>query len=162
MSEDDRPKRSWSEIDKLRDGTARREERRPRGKAAEARAQNATEQYLKQAGSALFSEGKRGGAEGDALAKAVLEAHGSPDFDAACAAYLEDQGPPEDERLIGALLDARDPEIRTAALRGLEAALDGGRFEPERALRNRVRGLAEELDDRIAEAAEDVLAKLSS
>ena len=162
MSDDERPKRSWSEIDKLRDGTARREERRPRGKAAEARARGATEQYLKQADTALFAEGKQGGTEGDALAKAVLEAHGSSEFDAACTAYLEAQGPPQDERLIGALLDARANEIRAAALRGLETALAGGRFEPDRALRNRVRGLADDLDDLVAEAAEDVLAKLSS
>ena len=48
---DERPRRSWREIDQMRDGSRGRsgDERRPRGAAAEARAKAATQQYLKHA-----------------------------------------------------------------------------------------------------------------
>ena len=161
MSDEERPKRSWSEIDRMRDGKVRRDERRPKGKAAEARARSATDQYLKELGDGLFAKGKRGGAAGDALAKTVLDARGSPDFDTHCHAYLDEVGPPGDAVLISAFLDARETKIRVDALHSLATQIDSG-LEIERGLRSQVRALADGLDDALAEAAEDVLAKLES
>ena len=64
--DDDRPKLSWSEIDKLRSQAPRdRSEPRPRGKHAEARAKEATRAYLKDA-DRLFSSPKA-----EELAKAM-------------------------------------------------------------------------------------------
>lgn len=145
----------------MRDGSARREERGPRGAAAQARARGATEQYLKKLDTTVFAKGKRGGAEGDALGKALLEARGGADFDDRCRAYLDAVGAPADLGMISALLDARDKAVRVRALQALAAQVDAG-ASPERGLRNQVRALADDFDDALAEAAEDVLAKLSS
>ncbi len=167
MSEEDRPTgrggrgdRSWSEIDRMRDGSRPRDERRPRGAAAQARAKGATEQYLKSLDDKLFAKGGVGGAEADVLAKAVLDGRGSPEFDSHCSAYLAAVPEPTDLDLIAVLLDARGAETRVAALRALEAALDRG-AEPSRALRRAVRSASEDFDDAVAYAAEDVLAKIS-
>ena len=54
-----------------------------------------------------------------------------------------------------------DTEIRVAALASLATLLETG-VQIERGLRNQVRALADDLDDALAEAAEDVLAKLPS
>ena len=57
-SNDDRPRRSWAEIDKLRDGTGRRE---PRGQSRRNKAEEAqkTDEALKSADS-LFTAEKGG------------------------------------------------------------------------------------------------------
>ena len=104
MSDDERPKRSWSEIDRMRDGVARRDERRPKGRAAEARARGATDQYLKKLDATLFSADKRGASADDPFGKAVFDARGSSEFDTRCRAYLEEVGPPADGALISAFL----------------------------------------------------------
>ena len=141
----------------MRDGARRPDERRPKGRAEEARARSATDQYLKKLGTTLFSgEGSGGGPE---QRQAVLDARGAADFDTRCRAFLDEVGVPADAALISAFLDARDVQIRVEALRGLLALVDRG-LEPERALRNQVRTLADDFDDGLAEAAEDVLAKL--
>ena len=157
MGDDERPKRSWSEIDRMRDGKVPRDERRPKGRAAEARARGATDQYLKKLDETIFAAGGRAG---DTLGKAVLDARGSADFDGCCRAYLDEIGPPADPSLISAFLDAHDNQIRVAALAALGVQIDAG-LEPERGLRNQVRALADDFDDALAEAAEDVLAKIA-
>lgn len=144
----------------MRDDAQRREERRPRGRAAEALARNATDQYLKKLDATVFAAGKRGGGAGEALGKAVLDGRGSPDFDTHCRAYLDELGPPADASLISAFLDARDTRIRVEALAALGVQIDAG-LKPERALRNQVHALADDFDDALAEAAEEVLAKLA-
>ena len=80
----ERPRRSWREIDRARDGTGYgRGDQRPRGAAAEARSAQATKQYLKEA-DRLFSRGA-GGEVGERLAQAVREAHGGAGLAEACA-----------------------------------------------------------------------------
>jgi hypothetical protein len=161
--EDDRPRRTWAEIDKLRDRPrARTEERRPRGKAAEARARSATGQYLKKLDRTLFARGGQGGGAGEPHAKGVLDALGSPGLDDACRSYLNDVGPPREAALISAFLDARDRGVRIAGLRALEEALAAGSIEPSAGLRRQVRMLADDLDDALAEAAEDALARMDA
>jgi hypothetical protein len=160
MSDDERPKRSWSEIDRMRDGVARRDERRPKGRAAEARARGATDQYLKKLDATLFAAGKRGASADDPFGKAVFDARGSSEFDTHCRAYLEEVGPPADAALISAFLDAHDKQICVEALVALGAQVDAG-LDAERGLRNRVRALADDFNDALAAAAEDVLAKLA-
>ena len=162
MSEDDgdRPRRSWAEIDRMRDRPReRRDEGRPRGKAAEARARSATDQYLKKLDRTLFAASSE--APGGEPAQRVLDALGSAGLDDACRAYLNDRGPPRETAICSAFLDARDRELRIAALRSLEAELGAGRIELVGGLLRQVRMLADELDDELAEAAEDVLAKMA-
>ena len=154
--DDERPRLSWSEIDKRRDRAGGRRdpnEPRPRGAAAEARAREASKAYLRDAGAKLFGAGPAG-ARGDRLARAVRDAHGTPALADACAAYVAELGPPRDAALAAVFLDASAREAVLAGLAGLAALQREGRFEPSRALRGRLRLLADEADDEVASAAE--------
>jgi hypothetical protein len=151
----ERPKRSWAEIDRLRDRPrARRDERAPRGPAATARAQAATKQYLAQLDERLFAKGTPGGAAGARLAEAVRAAQGSAGLTDACRAYLDALGPPADPALLAAFLDTGERALQLAALAALAAP---GRTALGAGLRSRLRSLAEGLDDELAEAAEAAL-----
>jgi hypothetical protein len=157
----DRPKLSWSEVDRRRDKPRTREdrERRPRGAAAEARSQAATQQYLKKLGGSLF--GKQGaGGHGDALARAVRDAQGTPGFAGACRAYLDELGAPQDASLCARFLDAGEPELVLAGLTGLEALRAGGPLAASPGLRAQLRTLADHANDEVATAAETLLRAL--
>lgn len=155
---DDRPKPSWREIDQRRDGARTRHEPRPRGKAAEARAKAATADYLKNL-DRMFSPDE-GGEEGARLAKAVRDAHGSPDLAAACRAYLEALGAPRDAGLLALFLDAGEPQVVVAGLQALLAACSEERLEPTSGLRSQLRVLEGNFNDEVAEAAEELLEAL--
>ncbi len=157
----ERPKLSWSELDKRRDKPrSRTPERTPRGAAAEARSRSATKAYLAKLDGQLFAKGAKGGSQGAALAASVREALGSPGLTDACCAYLAEVGPPREASLIGAFLDARDREIQLAALAALAEEVAAKRIAPSAGLRSQLRGLAEGSDDALAESAEKVLAIL--
>lgn len=150
---DERPRKSWREIDRARDGTAHGSvERRPRGAAAEARSRQATKQYLEKA-QGLFAN-DRGGAAGEELARAVRDAHGSPDLPAACAAYRDSLGYPSDPGLASIFLDSGQRELVVGALEALAA---GPSDAWTAGLRSQLRLLAEDADDEVAGAADDLL-----
>jgi len=156
--DDERPRLSWSEIDKRRDRPGRRDERekRPQGAAAEARARAAAQSYLKQLDSSLFAKGPAGAA-GEPLARAVREAHGGPRLAGACDAYLAVLGPPRDAALAALFLDAPRRELVLAGLAGRAALREAGGLELSRALRSQLRLCAGDADDEIACAAEALL-----
>ncbi len=153
----DREKKTFSELDR------QRRERRSgggsegRGPATQARSKEATKQYLKQIDS-LFDGGRRG--EIDALARAMLDARGSPGLADACRAYLEAVGLPTEGRLVSCLLDAGEPEIVLAGLQALGDARASGALEVSPGLRTQLRMLAQDADDEVAETAEEVLEAL--
>jgi hypothetical protein len=152
----DRPKLSWSELDKRKDKPrSHTNERRPRGAAAEARAASATQSYLKKLEQQLFSKGRKDATPKGRLAGAVRDALGTPGLDDACRAYLAEAGPPADPALVAAFLDARDRELRLAALGAL---LGPDRVALTPGLRSQLRVLAQAADDELAERAEEVLA----
>ena len=152
----ERPKLSWSELDKRRDKPrSHTSERRPRGAAAEARAASATQSYLKKLDQQLFAKGGKGATPRGRLADAVRDALGTPGLDDACRAYLAEVGPPADAALVAAFLDARDREIRLAALGALAGE---SRVALTPGLRSQLRVLAEGADDELAERAEEILA----
>lgn len=156
---DERPRRSWREIDRMRDGSGHaRAEPRPASPAARARAREATRQYVKKL-DGLFSD-EKGGAEGERLAAAVRDAHGTPELAGACRAYRDALGLPQDPSLLSIFLDADDPELVRDALGGLEALRHTERLEPTRGLRSQLRMLAQGSDDEAAEAAEELLERL--
>jgi hypothetical protein len=166
MSRDDerdrseRPRRSWREIDQLRNRSRHVDsgERRPRGEAAQARAGAATKQYVKGL-DRLFSK-TQGGADAERLAKTLRAAHGTPGFADACRSYRDVLGIPADPVLLQLFLDARDRALVLEALRALEAACEEGRLSPSSGLRSQLRLLSQEPDDEVAEAAEGLLARL--
>lgn len=155
----ERPRRSWAEIDRLRDRPrARRDAGAARGPAASARAQAATRQYLGELDRKLFARGARGGAQGARLADAVRAAQGTPGLADACRAYLDALGAPAEPDLLAAFLDARARDVQRAALAALAEGVGAGRIALGAGLRAQLRTFAEGLDDELAEAAEAVLA----
>jgi len=90
-----------------------RSERRPRNKAEEARAKEATRALLKQA-DGLFASPKS-----DALARAVRDAQGTAGFDDACAAYRAELGMPRDAALLNVFLDATDARLLADVLEAM-------------------------------------------
>lgn len=159
MSGDDRerPRRSWREIDQMRD-RARSSGDRPRGRAAEERTQAASKQYLKQL-DGMFSRG-RGGPEGERLARAMRAAHGTPGLADACRAYRDALGAPSDASLASLFLDSGEAALVLEGIGALRAAQQDGRLGGSRGLRSQLRLLAQDSDDAVAEAAEELLADL--
>ena len=148
----DRPKLSWREIDQRRSqGSSGRGDARPRGKAAEAREAEASRGYLKDADRLFASP------EAEELAKAMRDAHGSPEFVEACRAYRARLGTPRDPALLSLFLDSADADLVSTALEALLALAQGDGFEASAGLRSQLRSLAESPDDNIAGAAEDLV-----
>jgi hypothetical protein len=152
-----REKKSFSELDRQRREGGSGSERRPRGKAEEERAATAAKQYLK-AADGIFSGG--GKAEIERLAAAMRDALGTPGLADACRAYHETAGLPREAALISLFLDAGDREVILLGLQAVEAARANESFEKTGSLRSQLRMLAEDSDDEIAEAAEDLLESL--
>jgi hypothetical protein len=156
--DDDRPereKRSWREIDRMRDGSRASSEPRPRAAAAEARARSATKQYLKEI-DGLFAPDKAG-SEAARFAHAMRDAHGTPGLAAACRAYRDALGVPDDPTLLSLFLDSDAPDLISEALEQLLALHRAGNLEVSSGLRSQLRILAQHADDRVAEGAEDLL-----
>jgi len=154
---EDRPERerlSWREIDQRRSGARPRTDG-PRGRAAEKAQAEQKHEALKAADS-LFSM-EQGGQEGAALAKAMRDAHGSPEFGDACRAYADAVGIPRDPALLSLLLDSGDAALVVGALEALLALKDGGSLEISAGLKSQLRVLAQDRDDTVAGVSEDLL-----
>ena len=151
----DRDKKSFSELDRQRRERRGSNERRPSHPAQQARVASATKQYLEQVDS-LFAKG-RGGAEGDRLARAVRDARGTPGLAAACRAYRDAVGAPPDAALVACFLDAGEPDVVLVGLEALRAQRAGGALQVTPGLRTQLRMLAQDPDDAVASAAEDLL-----
>lgn len=158
VSNDDRPKRTFAERDRMRREGGRGDENRPRGKAAEERERRAAAAHL-EAAKGAFASG-RGGAEGARLAGDVRKAHGTPELAGACRAYLDAVGMPDEAGLLSLFLDSGDTELVVAALRALLELHRGGSLDVSGGLRSQIRVLEQDFNDDIAEAAEDLLAEL--
>ncbi len=155
----ERPRRSWREIDQMRDGTRRRDEHsRPLGKVAQARVRFATEAYLKDADK-IFDD-RAGGEEGERLAKTVRDAHGTPGLAEACRAYRAALGMPSNRSLLTLFLDSDDHELVLAGLDALSGAQRQAGLEVSAGLKSQLRVLAQGFDDAVAEAAEELLERL--
>jgi hypothetical protein len=155
----DRPRLSWKEIDQRRDGSrSGASEHEPRGRVAKERAQEASQQYLKELDKIFTSE--RGGKEGEEFAKAVREAHGTPDLTAACEAYQAQIGLPSDPALISIFLDVTDPQLVAATLEHVIELREKSSFEVSSGLKAQLRVLAQDFNDAVAGAAEDILESL--
>jgi len=154
MSRDRDERPSWSEIDRMRDKAPTQREREPRSPADRARAAEATRAYVKELDK-LFSD--TGGGEGEALAKAVHDAHGSPELAAACRTFVEALGVPRDVALLQAFLDADDPSVVVPALEALRALQRAGELAASPGLRSQLRVLAQSFDDDVAGVAEEIL-----
>ncbi len=156
MSDDreERPKLSFSELDKRRRGekVGRDEPRGHRAKQEQARART---QALNEADT-VFSLGK-GGAQGKRLANEMRDTHGTSDFSHACRSYCEEIGIPQDPPLLGLLLDSGERDLVVAALEALLEAKNGRSLEIRSGLRSQLRVLEQDRDDTIAGISEELL-----
>jgi hypothetical protein len=152
---DERPRRSWREIDRLRDRPSERRDALSRP-AESQRSAAATQQYLRKL-HGLFREDE-GGAEGQRLAEAVRAAHGTPDLAAACRAYLDALGPPRDAALAALFLDCGDVGSVRTALEALAEGVRSGALRVAPGMRSQLRLLSESPDDDVAGLAEEMLA----
>ncbi len=156
MSErEDRPRLSWSEIDKRRSGARSRSDE-PRGRRAREDQVRASESALKEA-DALFSQ-EKGGSEGERLANEMRDAHGTPALPQACRTYREQIGVPQSPALLALFLDAGDRDLVVPALEALLALQRAGRLEIGTGLRSQLRVLEQDRDDTVAGLCEDLLA----
>ena len=153
----EREKKSFSELDRMRREGRSDAERRPRSAAAQARATQATKQYVKEL-DGVFSSGK--GEQQEKLAQAMRDARGTPKLADACRAYRDALGLPADARHISCFLDAGERELVVDGLEALRQAHEAGDFEMTAGLRTQLRMLAEDRDDEVAERAEELIERL--
>ena len=151
----DREKKSFSELDRIRREGHSPGDRRPRGPGDKARAAAAAKQYVKQL-NGMFA-GDKGGSQGEQLAKAVRDAHGTPKLAEACRSYRDALGMPEDGALLSIFLDSADPELVVAAIETLRDAQEAGNLAVTKGQKTQLRTLALGSDDAIADAAEELL-----
>ena len=151
---DERPRLSWSEIDKRRSGARPRSDE-PRGHGARQEQVRRSEHAL-EAADALFSLGQ-GGADGAELASRMRDAQGSPEFLQACREYREKIGIPNDRALPSLWLDTGDRALVVDALEALLAEKNEGSLELSAGTRSQLRVLAQDADDTVAGISEDLL-----
>jgi len=148
-------KLSWKEIDARRDGARSGGDRGPRGGAAKERSEAATKQYLSELDK-LFST-SQGGAQGEALAKAVRDAHGSSELDEACRAFRDEVGMPRDLDLLSIFLDCKQKDLVIAALEAILVMQKNTEGDLPRGILSQLRVLAQSFENDVAEIAEEVL-----
>ncbi|MBJ20540.1 MAG: hypothetical protein GY910_06305 [bacterium] len=152
MAGDDR-KLTYSERDRLR-----REGGGGRPKSGRARADEEKRSHAAlQVADALFTD-ERGGAEGEALATAVRDAHGSAALPDACRAYFDALGAPTTAELASIFLDSGEKEMSVAVLDELLRQKEAENLELVGGLKRQIRLLSEDFDDDLASRAEDLLA----
>lgn len=155
----DERKRSWAEIDRLRDGSSREDRERPRNPASQARADQATQTYLKEIDKLFSSTGRS--AEADALIKRLRDAHGTPELAGVCRDFREELGLPRETALLSIFLDCNDPELVVGALSTLFVLLEQEEIEFGKGIQSQLRVLSQDFNNDIAEVAEDILEKLA-
>ena len=152
---EDRPRLSWSEIDKRRSGARPRYDE-PRGRQAREEQAQASDRALKQA-DALFAR-EKGGGPGAQLAALMREAHGTPELPQACRAYREQIGVPDSPALLALFLDTGERDLVVEALESLLALKQAGPLEIAPGLKSQLRVLEQDRDDTIAGISEELLA----
>ncbi len=150
-----REKRSWREIDAMRDGSRGSQDRAPRGRVAQERADAASKQYRKQLKGMFPSD--RGGAEGRRLAKAMRDAHGTPGLADACREFRDSVGPPSEASHIRFFLDCGKRDLILGGLEALRTLLEAESTALTPGLRSQLRMLAEDRDNDVADLAEEIL-----
>ena len=157
MSDDERPKRSWSEIDKLRDKSTHRRDPRPEPGMSGARRERSQKSYraaLDRAfssgaiGKLLDEPGAQGEGDGRARELAAIRNADTPEDVSAAVDRALAAGPlPDDIEIWARVVEHRDMlRVREALLR-VAALLDEHPLKRARALRSRLRYLEEIAED---------------
>jgi len=151
MPSDERPKRSWREIDSARDRSAHRRDQRP--DASGPRHERTTKRY-RSALSQAFDSGALGKLVGEAegqgnpgLIAAIREAHTPEELSDAVDRALAAGPLPDDAEVWARVVEHRDEDRVREALLRLEVLLGEQTLRRSRALRARLRYLEEISDD---------------
>ncbi len=161
----DRPKRSWREVDQMKDGSKHHQSGRPKVPAhKQARADSASKVYKSKLDSFFDGDGKapqhvkeklsalddasEGGKERAAALKAIKEAGTSSATDSAITAYLKKWELPPDFDVLAQVLSCSDEEYQETAMDMIKDMLDGNRV-PRRTqvLEQRLRRIKNLADD---------------
>jgi hypothetical protein len=141
MSED-RPRKSWRDIDKAKDGSSHRQGERPKGgRKGGARSQKSYRASLDR----LFESGKvaelvqeadekSGDADSTnrfALMRAITQAEDPVSIGKAIDAYLKEFELPEDADVLSKVLEHKDPDLQLDAMEMLQRLVEQGE-EPRR------------------------------
>jgi hypothetical protein len=147
MSDDERPKRSWREIDRRKDKSAHRQEDRsdlegrgPKGKRREKSYKAALDRLFESGKIAELVEQKGGGGEAQgenrikALAK-IKNAGNRDEVTEAVDAYLNEWNElPDDMEVLGRALEHRNPTWQLDAMERIEKLLETERPKRTRAM----------------------------
>jgi hypothetical protein len=166
---DERPKKSWKEIDRARDGSGGRREPAPRGPGRGQRSQKSYRAALDRA----FNSGKIGNlvAEKDAetstepksdkkrleLARAVLDADDRNSITKAVDAYMAEYPLADDADLLAKAVQHKKPGPQIDAMERLLALLPDQKPKRVRALVGHLKLLRDTADDREIEDLADKL-----
>lgn len=155
-------RKSWREIDQMRDRGAGSGKRRDDRSSLEKALENPRlrEKYLKEAGK-LFM-GAKGGANHQRDLKAIHDAYGTPRFDGAVIHYLAQYGLPDDWATLMLLLDFKGAtETVCKAIDALTVLAKGKGLIERQGLKGKLRVLSLSAKDlEVREAAEVKLSEL--
>jgi hypothetical protein len=155
----DERKRSWKEIDQLRDGSRRDDREHPRSAASQERSEQATQTYLKEIDKLFTATGRS--TEAEALIKRLRDAHGTPELPEVCRTFRDELGMPREAALLSIFLDSNEVELVVAALETLLTALAQDEIELGKGIQSQLRVLSQDFNNDVAEIAEDILEKLA-
>lgn len=174
MSDDERPRKSWRDIDKQRDRSAHRRDERPAG--GRPRDQQRRQRTYRDKLDQLFESGRigelvsqqapgeEGGAQGEQRIKLLRQlnaAEGRDAISAAVDAYVAHFDLPRDVDVLAKVLEHRNPDLQLKALTALLEMVDQQKPRRARAVVGQlklIRDTAEDPD--LIPLAEQLLEKL--
>lgn len=173
MSDDDRPRKSWREIDKGRDHSSHRQEDRPRGgkgAALKNRSYRAALDRLFESGKIadLVEErapGSKAAAAGGETRLKMLEglkkATGRDQISKQLDAYLASYEFPEDMEILGLALEHRNPSTQLEAMERIDKQLDLEKPRRCRAMVGQLKMIRDtEYDEELVELAKKLIDRL--
>ncbi|MFH1130608.1 MAG: hypothetical protein V1754_04695 [Pseudomonadota bacterium] len=171
--DDDRPRKSWREIDKAKDRSAHRKEERPAhggGKSTKR-----TQQSYRATLDRLFESGRVGqliekkapgsteGAEGGRikLLRKIKEAEGVNAVTEAVDVFLKEHPLPDDSEILAKMLEHRDPDRQQEALERLHKVINVDPPKRARALIGRLKLIRDTADEPVMiKIASELIEKL--
>lgn len=176
MSDDERPKKSWRELDRQRDQSGHRKDRTGEVRGTAMRENSREYRSYKSQLDKMFSGGglpdvlKEKLAETDTgsgakkkkeLLEAIRAAMKSREIVKALKAYRAEHGFPEDEEALAKLVDLDDEKIVLEALQTLEQLHEDGRLKRGRSFKVRLKTVKMTIDEpKVQKLADALLKKL--
>lgn len=176
MSDDDRPKKSWRELDRKRDQSSHRRESTSDVRGSALRENSREYRAYKSQLDKMFSGGGLPKALEEKLADSgagssakkkkelldALKAAVKPrEVRAALKAYRDEHGFPEDEEALAKLVDLDDEKVVLEAMQTLERLHEEGRLKRGRSFKARLKTVRMTIDEpRVLRLADELLKKL--